>query len=126
MFEFGSSIWHQGTVHPVTAEVIPFLIELATTAGVHRRADLLRILGALCDPDLTGGREQPAVRAAVAVHSGPLLPLLGDPDPEIRQHAAYAAAWSGPHTYDTLRRHWDTETHPAVRASVLSGLAHLE
>jgi hypothetical protein len=126
VFEFASSIWHQGTVYPVTAEVVPFLIELAVTDGVHRRAGLLRTLGALCDPDLTSGGQQWMVRAAVAVHSGPLLPLLDDPDPEIRLHAAYAAAWSGPHAYDTLRRRWETETHPAVRASVLSGLAHLE
>jgi hypothetical protein len=88
MFEVGSSIWHQGTVYPVTVEVIPFLVELATTEGVHRRGDLLRTLGALCDPEMTHGAVFPDVRAAVAVHSGPLLPLLVHPDPEIRLHAA--------------------------------------
>ncbi|MEU8664402.1 HEAT repeat domain-containing protein, partial [Actinoplanes philippinensis] len=126
MYEFGSSLWHQGTVYPATVEAIPYLIELASTDGVHRRADLLHILGDLCDPTLTDGRDQPLVRAAVAVHSGPLLPLLTDADPRIREHAAYAAAHSGPHTLDTLRERWATEDHPAVRASVLAALAHLE
>ncbi|MBO3739012.1 hypothetical protein [Actinoplanes flavus] len=46
-YEFASSIWHQGTVYPATAEVIPFLVELAITPGVHRRDHLLRTLGAL-------------------------------------------------------------------------------
>ncbi|WP_203779033.1 HEAT repeat domain-containing protein, partial [Actinoplanes philippinensis] len=126
MYELGSSLWHQGTVYPATVEAIPYLIELATTDGVHRRADLLRILGDVCDPTLTGGRDQPLVRAAVAVHSGPLLPLLTDADPRIRAHAAYAAAHSGPHTLDTLRERWAVEDHPAVRAAVLAALAHLE
>ena len=124
-YELFSSIWHQGTVYPVTAEVVPFLVELATTPGVHRREDLLRILGELCDPDQVDGTEQARVRAAVAVHSGPLRPLLDDPDPVIRLHAAYAAAWSGPHFADTLRQRWAAETDPGVRATVLAGLTHL-
>lgn len=126
MFEFGSSVWHQGTVYPVTVEVVPFLVELAVTEGVHRRPDLLRILGELCDPRLTRGPEQPLVRAAVAVHSGPLLPLLADADPRIRLHAAFAAAHSGPHAYDSLRERWASEDHPPVRASILAGLSRLE
>ncbi|WP_328476569.1 hypothetical protein OHA21_22225 [Actinoplanes sp. NBC_00393] len=125
-YEFASSFWHQGTVYPVTAEAVPFLIELATTDGVHQRDHLLRLLGALCDPEQADGAAQPLVRAAVAVHSGPLLPLLADPDPAIRRHAAYAAAWSGPHTYDTLREHWETETDPGVRATLLPGLMMLD
>ncbi|MFC4063949.1 HEAT repeat domain-containing protein [Actinoplanes subglobosus] len=126
MFEFGSSLWHQGTVYPATAEVVPFLVELAVTEGIHRRPDLLRILGELCDPRLTRGPGQPLVRAAVAVHSGPLLPLLADADPRIRLHAAFAAAHSGPHAYDSLRERWASEDHPPVRASVLAGLSRLE
>ncbi|MET7400550.1 hypothetical protein ABZS66_44440 [Dactylosporangium sp. NPDC005572] len=44
-YDFGSSIWHQGTVYPVTVVVVPFLAELATTPGVHRRDHLLYTLG---------------------------------------------------------------------------------
>ncbi|MEV6303634.1 HEAT repeat domain-containing protein [Actinoplanes sp. NPDC051861] len=124
-YDFHSSIWHQGTVYPVTAEVVPFLVELAATPGVHHRDHLLRTLGGLCDPAEANGPEQPMVRAAVAVHSGPLLPLLGDPDASVRACAAYALAWSGPHTLDALRDRWAAETDPRVRASILLGLALL-
>ncbi|MFC6023713.1 hypothetical protein ACFP2T_47120 [Plantactinospora solaniradicis] len=122
-FDFASSIWHQGTVYPVTAVAVPFLIELASTPGVDKREHLLRVLGDLCDPDQTGGKDQPDVRAAVAVHSGPLMPLLVDPDPRIRECAAYAVANCGPHALDALRERWTAETEPAVRAVLLPGLA---
>ncbi|GGN07784.1 HEAT repeat protein [Actinoplanes campanulatus] len=125
-YDFFSSIWHQNTVYPVTAEVIPFLVELAGTPGVHQRDHLLHALGSLCDPDQVNGEARNLVRASVAVHSGPLLPLLTDPDPEIRAQAAYAAAWSGPHFTDALRERWAVETHPAVRAMLLPGLAMLD
>ncbi|GGN66191.1 hypothetical protein GCM10010112_28350 [Actinoplanes lobatus] len=125
-YDFFSSIWHQNTVYPVTAEVVPFLVELAGTPGVHRRDHLLHALGSLCDPDQVNGDAREEVRASVAVHSGPLLPLLTDPDPEIRAQAAYAAAWSGPHFTGALRERWAVETHPAVRAMLLPGLAMLD
>src|SRR5258707_15493898 len=81
-YEFGSSIWHQGTVYPVTVVVVPFLVELATTPGVHGRDSLLYMLGALGDPDQTDGIAQHAVRAAIVAHSDVLLPQLADPDPQ--------------------------------------------
>ncbi|MBO3739013.1 HEAT repeat domain-containing protein [Actinoplanes flavus] len=55
-----------------------------------------------------------------------MLPLLADPDPEIRRHAAYAAAWSGPHATSALRDLWVSETHAGVRATLLPGLAMLD
>ncbi|GLW30467.1 hypothetical protein [Actinoplanes regularis] len=125
-YELLSSIWHQCSVYPATVAVVPFLIELATTPGVHRRDHLLHILGGLCDPEQVNGPARHEVRAAVAVHSGPLQAALADPDPQIRRSAAYAAAWSGPHFTDALHHLWATETHPGVRANLLPGLAMLD
>jgi hypothetical protein len=121
-FEFGSSVWHQNTVYPVTPVVVPFLVELAATPGVHRRDHLLRTLGGLCDPDQVNGAQKDAVRAAVAVHSGPFGRLLADPDPQVRAAAAYALAWAGPHGLDDLAARWAVEQDPAVRAALLPGL----
>ena len=122
-YEFASSLWHQGTVYPVTLLAVPFLVELATTPGVHRRDLLLHMLGALCDPDQTDGDHQPAVRAAVAAHTDVLLPQLADPDPEVRECAAYAVARCGPHTRRALTERWALEGDARVRASLLLGIA---
>jgi hypothetical protein len=42
-----SNVFHQGTRYPATAHVIPFLIEMCTSAGVPNRYDLLRFWGNL-------------------------------------------------------------------------------
>jgi hypothetical protein len=123
-FEFSSSIWHQGTVYPVTAQVVPFLIELASTGGVHQRDHLLRTLGALTDPQQCRGPDVPAVRQAVIAGSAALLPQIEDPDPAVRAAAVYTLGRCGGHILDTLRRRWDTETDRTVRAQLLVALAH--
>lgn len=122
-YEFASSIWHQGTVYPVTVRVVPFLVELATTPGVHQRHHLLHTLGALCDERQSYGADQPAVRAAVADQLDALVPSLTDPDPQVRECAAYAVAHATPRSALALLAHWDTETDPRVRASLLLALA---
>ena len=35
--DFFSSIWHQGTVYPVTAVAVPFIVGLAAGRAVHHR-----------------------------------------------------------------------------------------
>ncbi|MBO0867264.1 MAG: hypothetical protein J2P15_01745, partial [Micromonosporaceae bacterium] len=122
-FEFSSSIWHQGTVYPVTVVVVPFLVELAITPGVQRRDHLLHMLGDLCDPDRSYGSDQPAVREAISADSDVLLPQLADPDAQVRECAAYAVAWCGPHTREALLARWSIEDDPRVRSSLLLGLA---
>ncbi|MEU5947661.1 hypothetical protein ABZ793_19130 [Micromonospora sp. NPDC047465] len=122
-YEFTSSLWHQGTVYPVTVMAVPFLVELATTPGVHQRPDLLHVLGALCDPEQSDGDDQPAVRAAVAEHSDVLLSQLADADPEVRECAAYALARCGRHTRQALAERWALEEDARVRASLLLGIA---
>ncbi|MFC4907703.1 HEAT repeat domain-containing protein [Actinomadura gamaensis] len=120
---FYSSLWHQGSVYPATTAAVPFLVELAVAPDVHERAELLFVLGALCDPAHSYGAEHAAVRAAVAARSDALVPLLADPDPLVREHAAYTVAHCGPHTRPALRRRWDVEREPQVRTSLVLGLA---
>ncbi|MBG0567255.1 HEAT repeat domain-containing protein [Actinoplanes aureus] len=118
-FDFHSAIWHQGTVYPVTVAAVPFLIELATTPGVHRRDMLLHTVGVLGDPGQSYGDDLPAVRAALAAHSDTLLPQLADPDPGVREAAAFALAHSGPQRLSLVQ----PEPDPRVRASLLMAVA---
>lgn len=121
-FEFCSSIWHQGTVYPVTVRAVPFLIELAVTDGVHRRDRLLHALGALTDPDRCDGPDLPAVREAIVAGSAALRPQIGDPDPAVRAAAAYALGRCG--DLGPLQDRWGTEQDPTVRAALLLALHH--
>ncbi|GAA1560519.1 hypothetical protein GCM10009827_097230 [Dactylosporangium maewongense] len=123
-FGFASSFWNQETVYPVTVQVVPFLIELATADGVHERDQLLQMLGALTDPEQCDGPDAPAVRQAVVAGSVALLPQADDPDPSVRAAAAYVLGRCGGHTVGALRRRWDTETDPEVRAELLLAIAH--
>ncbi|GAB2830338.1 hypothetical protein GCM10022221_31320 [Actinocorallia aurea] len=120
---FFSSVWHQGTVYSATVVAVPHVVALAADPRAHRRPVLLRVLGMLCDPAQSDGAHQPAVAAAVARHGAELAALLDDPDTEVREQAAYAAAWCGPGTRDALLHRWAAEPDPAVRASLLLGLA---
>ncbi|MFC5004881.1 hypothetical protein ACFPIJ_44525 [Dactylosporangium cerinum] len=122
-FELHSTLYHQGSVYPATVVAVPFLVELAVRPGVHGRAALIATIGNLCDPDTSRGQEQPAVHAAIAAVSARLLPGLEDPDPEVREATAYALARSGPHHAEDLRARWAVEPAPAVRASLLLGIA---
>ncbi|WP_067479030.1 HEAT repeat domain-containing protein [Actinomadura hibisca] len=121
--EFFSSVWHQGTVYTVTVVAVPFVVRLAADPRTHRREILLQALGDLCDPERSDGREQPAVAAAVTGHRDTLVALLDDPDPEVREYAAYAVARCGPGAAKALTRRWSVEEVPDVRASLLMGLA---
>ncbi|WP_143235495.1 hypothetical protein [Paractinoplanes atraurantiacus] len=118
-------VW-SGYVTPVAEFVMPFLVELARTSGVHGRVDLLRALGDLCDPRRAHGPGQPRAHAVIAAHSERLLPLLSDQDPKIRSYAAYAVARSGPHTGGAIAARWKVETDSEVRAALLSGLVLID
>lgn len=122
--DFFDSVWHQGTVYPETVTVVPGLVELAVTEGVHNRSHLLRILGGICDPEESYGDDQPAVRAAVVAHAARLEQLLDDPDPELRDLTAYVLGQCGDRAALTGR--WPLETDPQVRASLLMGLGSVD
>ncbi|MEV6056252.1 hypothetical protein [Streptomyces sp. NPDC052107] len=121
--ELWSSIVHQGTVYEATVPAVPFLARLAAV-GV-RRANLLAVLGSIAESTDEHGLDQPgAARAAVGAQLPLMLPLLADPDTEIRQCATWAVAQcrqtAGPAARTALRRRWEAEADPAVRANVLT------
>ncbi|WP_419707003.1 hypothetical protein [Promicromonospora sp. NFX87] len=122
--EFFSSIWHQGTVYPVTAVAVPFIVDLAAGRAVHHRDALCFALGGFGDSNMSDGSALPAVRAALRAHSDRLLPLLEDPEVAVREAATYAVAHSGggDKAASALAARWEAEGDPQVRAGILLGL----
>lgn len=122
--EFFSSIWHQGTVYPVTVVAVPFIVELAAGRAVHHRDALCFALGAFGDPNMSDGSALPAVWEALRAHSDSLLPLLEDPEEAVREAATYAVAHSGggDKAASALAARWEVEGDPQVRAGILLSL----
>lgn len=125
---FFSSIWHQGTVYPVTAVAVPFIVDLAAGRAVHHRDALCFALGGFGDPNMSGGSALPAVQEALKAHSDSLLPLLEDPDRTVREAATYAVAHSGAGKMaaSALAARRDVEDDPQVQAGVVLGLCAVE
>lgn len=126
--EFFSSIWHQGTVYPVTAVAVPFIVDLAAGRAFHHRDALCFALGAFGDPNMSDGSALPAVRAALRAHSDSLLPLLEDPEVAVREAATYAVARSGggDKAASALAARWEVEGAPQVRAGIVLSLCAVE
>ncbi|MCX5275460.1 hypothetical protein [Streptomyces virginiae] len=127
--ELWGSLVHQGSVYEATVAAVPFLARLAA-AGV-RRASLLGMLGAVAEStDEHGLDREGAARAAVVAQLPSLLPSLADAVPEVRQCAAWAVArcgrTAGPDTRAALRRRWESETDPVVRADVLTACVRVD
>ncbi|MFF5781900.1 hypothetical protein ACFY7Y_33910 [Streptomyces virginiae] len=127
--ELWDSLVHQGSVYGATVAAVPFLARLAQ-AGV-RRARLLGMLGAVAEStDERGLAREGAARAAVVAQLPSLLPSLADAVPEVRQCAAWAVARcgpaAGPDTRAALRRRWESETDPVVRADVLTACVRVD
>lgn len=127
--ELFGSVFHQGTVYSAAVAALPFIAELAVAPKVHHRSLLVYLLGAMADPAEAYGTKVAAVRAAVTAEVPRLLPLLADPDPGVRETAAYTLAhcpdMAGP-TVAELRQRWAVEDVPLVRASLLAALGHLD
>lgn len=122
--EFFSSIWHQGTVYPVTAAAVPFIVDLAAGRAVHHRDALCFALGGFGDANMSDGTALPAVRRALQVNSDSLLPLLADPESAVREAATYAIAYSGggEKAAAALAARRDAEGDPQVQAGIVLGL----
>lgn len=127
--ELFGSIFHQGTVYSASLAAVPFIAELAVAPKVHHRSLLVYLLGAMADPAEAYGTEVAEVRAAVTAEVPRLLPLLADPDPEVRENAAYLLAhcpdMAEPVVAD-LRDRLAIEDVPLVRASLLAALGQLD
>ncbi|MFE1291512.1 HEAT repeat domain-containing protein [Streptomyces sp. NPDC058751] len=123
------SLVHQGSVYEATVVAVPFLARLAA-AGV-RREKLLGVLGAVAESTDECGQVRPgAARAAVVAQLPLMVPLLSDDVPEVRQWAAWAVGQCGraaaPAASAALRRRWETETDPVVRADVMSAYVRID
>lgn len=121
--ELWGSLVHQGTVYEATVVAVPFLARLSA-AGV-RSANLLAMLGAIAESTDEHGLDRPgAARAAVVAQLPLILPLLSDEAPEVRQCAAWTVAQcgqaAGSAARAALRRRWEAEADPVVRADVLT------
>jgi hypothetical protein len=127
--ELWSSLVHQGSVYEATVVAVPFLARLAA-AGV-RRAELLGMLGAIAESTDERGPGTPGAARAAVVEQLPLMvPLLSDAVPEVRQWGAWAVARcgqvAGPAASAALRRRWETEADPVVRADVVSTCVRID
>lgn len=120
--EIISSLFHQGDVYPATVPAVPFLAELASAAR-HRRSEILATVGMLADPHHAWGDEAEEVREAVQAQADRLVPLLTDPDPQLRADAAYVVAQCGDRLPAALLwDRWAVEDEPTVRASLALAL----
>jgi hypothetical protein len=128
--ELFSSIAHQGTVYPASAPAIPFLARaLVCAPGQRAQIGLLMALMSRqygedwSDPSTSSG----AVRARVASVLAELVPLLADPDPQVRRATLGLVAVCPAHLVRALcdLREFD-DADGRVRADALLALARVE
>jgi HEAT repeat len=127
--ELFSSVFHQGTVYPASVAVVPFVAELAVSPAVHHRHLLMYLLGGMADPGEANGPDVAAVGSALAAQVPRLLPLLADPDPQVREAAAYTLAQCPEMAglvVARLRERWAVEDVALVRASLLAAGGRLD
>jgi len=149
------TVRHQGGTTMPAAAAVPFLIRGAAEAGLHHRgallglaadagrrnyfgqddrAQLLVVGGGGADHqvyDVSGSPVVAAIhaaRAALAANVPALLELLGDGDPDVRAHAAYAVSAlpiPQPEVEAALARRLAAEAEPGVRAALILARATL-
>ncbi|WP_249125998.1 hypothetical protein [Streptomyces sp. A2-16] len=147
-----SSIVHQGTVGSVTPLTVPFLLRIVADPSAHHRADTLDLATAAARQQHWGQGTRDtflkvatqdwlydcggyamnwsieASRIAITADADLLLPLLHDPDPEMRTSACYALATASSETgriADALRTRLAVEQSTRVRASLVLAVAEL-
>lgn len=148
----GGSICHAGQTTAAGALAVPFLIRIATAPDVHHRAGVLSLIGALAHREAYGDGTRAGLlrvadreirydcggyvmnwsveagRAAVADDADLLVPLLHDPDPEVRAAACYALATASARLEEiggAFRDRLTSETTPLMRASLVLATAQL-
>lgn len=147
-----ASVVHQGTVGSVAPLAVPFLLRIAADTSAHHRAGALSLAAAAARREHWGYGTRAAFlevtpegwfydcggyamnwsiqasRNAITTDAGLLLPLLDDPDPDVRISACYALATACGDTTcitQTLRTRLGREQSPAVRASLVLAVAEL-
>ncbi|CAL9654794.1 hypothetical protein SUDANB176_06750 [Streptomyces sp. enrichment culture] len=148
---FGSVV-HQGTVGSVAPLTVPFLLRVAADPSAHHRTGTLNLAAAAArqqhwgygtrDTFLQVARQDwiydcggyvvnwsiEASRNAISADVDLLLPLLHDPDPDVRTSACYTlstALGDARRITEALRASLTTEQTPAVRASLVLAAAEL-
>ncbi|MET9551755.1 hypothetical protein [Streptomyces sp. NPDC006645] len=126
LYELYGNIVHQGSVYEATAHAVPYPARLAA-AGI-RPADMLVLLGCVAESEDERSDTPGACRAAVTAQLPLILPLIESADASVRQSAVWAAARTGAaeQVLPVLRRCWEGESDPLVRAEVLAGSVHLD
>jgi HEAT repeat protein len=129
-----ASIHHQGSVYPSSTAAAPFLIELVGDERVDDRHDVLVLLAGIAvhEPSrcLVGGARQMRSEAFEAVAAGAptYVRLLADPDPRVRNAAAFVLAFVEPVADGgpvALRAALAAETDRRARASQLLALGYV-
>lgn len=150
-----SAICHQGTTYPSSALAVPFLLRIAGDPATHHRAKVLELPAdaARCImyvvPESRDGLLQivpspprvlfdsggypghwsvEAARDAIARDVHVLLPLLDDPDPELRYSACYvlaAATGESRRVSAAMHERLGVEADPEVRVSLILAIAQL-
>ncbi len=148
-----TNLHHQGGTIAVGALAVPFLLRIATTGHPGLRAQTLHLVAEIgrCQHMGDGSREgllqvaeEPlmvegstmcpvdwtiqAARQAVTDDLPLLLPLLNDPDPEVRSMTAYvlaAATDEIPRVSSALRFRLANEDDAVVRVSLILAIAQL-
>lgn len=126
LYELYGNIVHQGSVYEATAYAVPYPARLAA-AGV-RPADMLALLGCVAESEDERSDTPGGCRLAVTAQLPLILPLIESADTAVRQAAVWAAGRTGAadQVLPALRRCWEGELDPLVRAEVLAGTAWLD
>ncbi|GAA4590564.1 hypothetical protein GCM10023194_47680 [Planotetraspora phitsanulokensis] len=126
---FGS-IYHQGTLYSATPWAVPFVARLAADPGTRRREGLVFLLGSIAATGDADPHVLADVRTALARETRRLLPLLDDPDVEIRHVATYLLGNLPPESaaevVPALRARRGRERSPRVLAGLLAAAGRLD
>lgn len=134
-------IFHQGSVYPSTVAAIPFLVEILRHDGVRHRESVLDLLAHLAvgdpiecavsgfDPATESDPTRRRCHAAVDAGASIVLELLEDDDVRVRASAAFVLAWcpgDREETIPALVERAEPAEHPAVQASAILALSHVD
>ncbi|MEU6720261.1 hypothetical protein ABZ897_53160 [Nonomuraea sp. NPDC046802] len=126
---FGS-VYHQGTLYPATPWAVPFVARLAVDPGTRRREHLLSLLAVIAATDDATAQVLADVRAALARETRRLLPLLDDPESDIRHVATHLLGnlpcESAAEVVPVLRERYGRESSPLVLAGLLAAAGRLD